>query len=357
MEGLVTPAFWSGKRVLVTGHTGFKGAWLTHWLISMGAKVSGLALAPETDPALFDILRLADRMEAHRICDIRDVDATRTAVTEAAPEVVFHLAAQPIVRRAFRDPLESFATNVMGTAHVLDSLREMDVQAIVAITTDKVYDNQEWVWPYRETDHLGGHEPYGASKAACEMVLSAYRESYFRPKGTPLVAVRAGNVIGGGDWSEARLIPDVIAAFAGGTPLILRNPDAVRPWQHVLEPLAGYLRLAEQAASGDDTVNRAFNFGPDPADMRSVRNLVETAAAAWGTPCDVRIEPDPAIKESQLLTLDSQLVKANSGWRPTWDFDLGVAETIGWYRAHHDNRDMIAETDDQLARFVASAQT
>ncbi|GGE33305.1 CDP-glucose 4,6-dehydratase [Primorskyibacter flagellatus] len=357
MEGLVTPGFWSGKSVLVTGHTGFKGAWLCHWLTGLGAKVSGIALPPETTPNLFDILRIGARIDRHILCDIRDRNATAEAVAGLSPEIVFHMAAQPIVRRAHAEPAETFDTNVMGTVNLLEALRPVPaLKTIVAITTDKVYDNREWPWPYRETDPLGGHEPYGASKAAAEMVISAYRASYFEPTGRRLIAVRAGNVIGGGDWSDFRIVPDIVNAFASRSPLVLRNPDATRPWQHVFEPLAGYMRLAEQLHGGGLSGATAYNFGPDPADTRSVVTLVRVAATAWGGDCDIRIEPDATIRESQLLTLDNSLVRTESGWTPTWGFDACVAETMAWYRAHLDGADMIDFSNDQLGRFIAAAE-
>ena len=282
MEKLgVTPMIWKGRRVLVTGHTGFKGSWLSALLLSQGAQVFGLALAPDRQPALFEQLGLQPRL-GHFTGDIRDSELVARRLRDVRPEVVFHLAAQPLVRRSYRDPLETWSTNVMGTANILDALRDWrDPCAVVVVTTDKVYENREWEHLYREGDRLGGHDPYSASKAATELVVESYRRSYFAEGPVRIATARAGNVIGGGDWSQDRILPDLARTRAAGQPLGVRNAHAVRPWQHVLDPLAGYLLLAERLIAGDPHANAAFNFGPEAADQRTVGELVEAAGIHW----------------------------------------------------------------------------
>ncbi|BCX12095.1 MAG: CDP-glucose 4,6-dehydratase [Thermosynechococcus sp.] len=271
--------FWQGKRVLITGHTGFKGGWLALWLRELGATLCGISLPPATQPCLFELARVGEGMESHFI-DIRDVESLARTVRKFAPQIVVHLAAQPLVRASYRDPLLTFATNIMGTAQVLDSLRGLDsVRVAVFVTTDKVYENREWPYPYRETDSLGGHDPYSASKAASELVVASYREAFLREQGIAVATARAGNVIGGGDWSEDRLIPDAIRAWQSGKQLFVRRPEAIRPWQHVLEPLYGYLVLAERLWDQPHLAG-AYNFGPDPAEAATVRAVIEYARAA-----------------------------------------------------------------------------
>ncbi|MFY8051770.1 MAG: CDP-glucose 4,6-dehydratase, partial [Armatimonadaceae bacterium] len=257
----MTPGFWNGKRVVITGHTGFKGSWLTLWLSQLGAKVTGIALEPCTTPSIFNEANIAECCD-HHVCDIRDAAKTASLIKAANPEIIFHLAAQPLVRLSYREPLETFASNVMGTANVLNALRECpDCRTAVMITTDKVYHNREWAWPYREDDTLGGHDPYSASKAACEIVINSFRQSFLNDAGVAVASVRAGNVIGGGDWSEDRLIPDAVRAWTSGQTLSIRRPDSVRPWQHVLEPLRGYIELAEKLHETPSLAG-AYNFGP-----------------------------------------------------------------------------------------------
>ena len=343
--------FWQGRRVLITGQTGFKGAWLAHWLTLRGARVFGLALAPDTDPALFTQLDLANRID-HRLGDIRDAAVVARAVDHAAPEVVFHLAAQPLVRRSYRDPVDTFATNVMGTVHVLDALRgaTSPVQAVM-ITTDKVYHNREWVHAYRETDRLGGHDPYSASKAACEIAIESYRKSFLAGSPVKIAVARAGNVIGGGDRAEDRILPDIIRAAMTGQPLLLRNPHALRPWQHVLDPLAGYLHLAEALATGQPGAEEAFNFGPDAADQRRVGDLLTEAQRHW--PLDWVDGSDPAaVHEAGLLALSTDKARAVLGWRPRWDFATSVARTVAWYRAvDQQGASALARTSADIAAF------
>lgn len=356
MENLVSrlpdPGFWSGRRVLLTGHTGFKGSWLAFWLLEMGAQVSGLALPPDTTPSLFDQLDLAGRVD-HAAGDIRDPGLVAARVDAVRPEIVLHLAAQPLVLRGYRDPLETFATNVMGTAHLLDALRGAEGPvAMVCVTTDKVYENREWVHAYREPDRLGGHDPYSASKAASELVIDSYRRSYFAGGPVRIASARAGNVIGGGDWAENRILPDLSRAWGHGETLGLRNPHAIRPWQHVLDPLAGYLVLAETLWRGAPEAEGAFNFGPDPADQRSVGDLVQAAQALWpGRWRDDSVANAP--HEAGRLGLTTDKARALLGWAPRWDFDTGLRRTVEWYRAHHAGADLRETTRAQIGAFAS----
>ncbi len=344
-------SFWSGKKVLVTGHTGFKGSWLSQWLTDLDASVAGLALAPDTEPALFDQLGLAKRMD-HRIGDIRDAETVRTRVEEVQPDVVFHLAAQPLVLAAYEDPLGTWSSNVMGTAHLLDALRGLDKPcAAVLITTDKVYENREWLHPYREEDRLGGHDPYSASKAGCELVISSYRRSFFRDHPVRLVSARAGNVIGGGDWAENRILPDIIRALAAGHAIPVRNPHARRPWQHVLEPLSGYLRLAARMHGGEQ-FSDAYNFGPEVSDVKSVADLVHGALSLWPGAWEDRSDPD-APHEAGLLGLGIERARADLGYAPRWDFETGLARSVEWYKRVHDGDAALDVTRAQIAEFGA----
>jgi len=342
---------WRGRSVLITGHTGFKGAWLAHWLLALGAKVSGFALAPDVSPSLFERLDLGRRMD-HMIGDIRDRDLLAARVQMVAPDVVFHLAAQPLVRRSYREPVDTFATNVMGTVHLMEALRgATSPVALVVITTDKVYENREWPFGYRENDRLGGHDPYSASKAACEIAVQSYRKAFFDGGPVAVAVARAGNVIGGGDWAEDRIVPDIVRAALAGQRLRLRNPNAVRPWQHVLDPLAGYLQLAERLMAGDVAAADSFNFGPDTADQRRVADLLAAMQAHWPVDWDDISDPS-ALHEAGLLTLSTDKARQVLGWRPRWQFDSAVARTVGWYRAvEQRGESALACTDADLAAF------
>lgn len=344
-----------GERVLVTGHTGFKGAWLANWLLADGVETAGLSLAPEADrPSLYADLGLQDRM-ASTIGDIRDFAAVRQVFETFRPTVVFHLAAQALVRRSYADPLESFSSNVMGTAHVLEAARGCEsVKALVCVTTDKVYDNREWVWAYREIDPLGGKDPYSASKAAAEMVAGAYMQTLMPTERLKMATARGGNVIGGGDWSQDRLVPDIIRSAAGGRPLVLRNPGAVRPWQHVLELVRGYLVLGARLLDGDASAVTAWNFGPDTENEVNVGTLVEAVRTRWGAGAPaVQIEPSP-LKEANYLRLDIAKAAAGLNWRPVLGFDDTIALTADWYRAYQsDPTRARALVEDQIEAYKA----
>ncbi|MDB5233177.1 MAG: CDP-glucose 4,6-dehydratase [Hymenobacter sp.] len=352
---------YAGKKVFLTGHTGFKGAWLLAWLHQLGAQVRGYALAPETTPNLYELMdgsALCDSI----IADLNDRPALEQALLDFAPDFVFHLAAQPLVRLSYSIPVETFQTNVMGTAYVLDALRRLDKPCtVVLITTDKVYENQEWVYPYRETDRLGGYDPYSASKAGAELIINSYAQSFFNPadfdrhrKG---VAVgRAGNVIGGGDWALDRIVPDIVRALGRGEPVQVRNPQAVRPWQHVLEPLGGYLLLGARLAQEPLRYTGAWNFGPLAEDTKTVEALVQDAVAIWG---EGRYDASPLTNqphEAGLLKLDISKAQTQLAWKPLYDSKTAIANTIAWYRAYADAPAHIREfTYAQIHNFVAYA--
>lgn len=340
MEDMVnpTPQFWRGRRVLLTGHTGFKGSWLALWLARLGAQVTGLSLPPATTPQLFGLARVGQGLE-HRIIDIRDAQAVGNVVRVARPEVVLHLSAQALVRPGYRAPLDTWATNVMGTAHVLDALRgQADARVVVAITTDKVYRNREWAWPYREDDALGGHDPYSASKAAAELAIASYRDAFLAAQGVAVASARAGNVIGGGDWAEDRLLPDAVRAFAAGQTLQIRRPDAVRPWQHVLEPLAAYLLLAERLWT-EPALAGAWNFGPASDAAATVRSVVELARSAYGRGDVVYGDGQEGPHEAGLLALDISRARQSLGIAPRWDLVTAVRRSMTWYRAQAEGAD------------------
>ncbi len=329
-NSLPDPALWSGKRVLLTGHTGFKGAWLTLWLERLGASVTGLSL-PSEPGSLGDLLRIERRVGSHAI-DIRDAETTRAAIRQAAPDLIIHMAAQALVRHSYADPLGTFATNAMGTAHVLDAARTTSsVHAILAITTDKVYENREWPHPYRESDALGGHDPYSASKAAAELVAASWRRAFLEPAGIHLATARAGNVIGGGDFSRDRLIPDCIRAFAASQPVRIRNPAATRPWQHVLDPLAGYLLLAQSLLTGPESA-KAWNFGPSLDNVATVGEVVARMTQSWGGTATWSADPGPHPHEAGLLSVDASLARHELGWKPRLMLVDAIETTVAWYR-------------------------
>lgn len=340
------------KRVLVTGHTGFKGSWLALWLQGMGAQVAGISLQPESETNHWGMLGLD--AESYYI-DIRDEASLRQKVLEVKPEVVFHLAAQPLVRRSYRTPLESWATNVMGTANLLDACRQVeDLAAIVVVTTDKCYENKEWVWGYREIDPLGGRDPYSASKGGSELVAASYRSSFFNTPGSPLLATaRAGNVIGGGDWSEDRLIPDLVRSINAGKPLEIRSPTATRPWQHVLECLSGYLVLGQQLLEKNTSCADAWNFGPDREGNRQVQQVLLELKKSWSN-VNWNTTDIPQPHEAQLLHLDSGKARGKLLWRPVWTFEEGIAATAEWYRAWMERGAVVSLA--QLHRYISVAK-
>lgn len=346
MGGIVN--YFSGKRVLLTGHTGFKGAWMSEWLLSLGADLVGVSLAPDTDPSLFEQLGLAGRMEHHEL-DIRDEDQLVERVAAAAPDVVFHFAAQPLVRYSYDHPVETFATNVMGTIHVMEGLRRLQNRCeAVMITTDKCYENRERTEPYEENDPMGGHDPYSASKGAAELAIASYRRSFFNPAEygrkheISIASARAGNVIGGGDWAADRIVPDCIRKLMRGEAIPVRNARATRPWQHVLEPLGGYLVLARELGRVEDAERRfeicsGFNFGPDPQANRPVRDLVEKVLECWPGSWTDGTQPGSP-HEAGLLNLSIEKAARLLDWRPAWDFDRAIEETVRWYRSVHESK-------------------
>jgi CDP-glucose 4,6-dehydratase len=349
--------FWRGKRVLVTGHTGFKGGWLSLWLQSLGAEVSGYALPPPTNPSLFEVASVDRGMVASHLADIRDLPSLKAALRAGRPEVVFHLAAQPLVRHSYADPVETYATNVMGTVHLLEAIRaSAGVRAVVNVTTDKCYENREWVWGYREGDPLGGHDPYSSSKGCAELVTAAYRDSFFNAAeharhGVALATARAGNVIGGGDWAMDRLVPDMIRAFSRGEAVVIRSPQAIRPWQHVLEPLWGYLTLAERLWEHGPAFAESWNFGPNDQDARPVQWIVQRLVEQWGDGAAWQLDERPQPHEATSLKLDCSKARARLDWRPRWELGLALDRIVAWYRAYAQGEDMQALTLAQIAEF------
>jgi len=349
----MTPEFWKGKKVFLSGHTGFKGSWLSLWLQHLGAEVTGYALQPPTDPSLFEIARVKDGMRSI-IGDIRDLSKLQQAMQSATPDIVVHMAAQPLVRLSYECPVDTYATNVMGTVHLLESVRNTaTVRAVVNITTDKCYENKEWVWAYRENEPMGGYDPYSNSKGCSELVSSAYRSSFFNKDayekhGVALATVRAGNVIGGGDWAKDRLIPDIIAAFESGKPVLIRNPHATRPWQHVLEPLGGYLTLAEYLYNDGPDYAEPWNFGPYDEDAKPVSWIVEAMAHHWGKGATWEIEEGEHLHEATYLKLDISKARARLNWHPALRLDEALERIIGWSQARAQGSDMQEYTLEQI---------
>ncbi len=358
MEAMVTRSFWSGRRVLVTGHTGFKGAWLSLWLQEMGAEVTGFSRGRPSEPALFDLAGVEAGMCSLE-GDVRDLAAVEDAVARSGAEVVLHLAAQPIVRRSFAEPVETYATNVMGTVHVLDAVRRAgEARVVVNVTSDKCYENREWPWAYREYEPMGGHDPYSSSKGCSELVTAAYRNSFGSQSGAPRIAsARAGNVIGGGDWGEDRLIPDLMRAALAGEPAVVRNPAAIRPWQHVLNPLSGYLLLAESL--WEEPAHAAgWNFGPDELDARPVGWVVKRLAELWGEGLDWAFgDHADQPHEATYLKLDSSRARGRLGWAPAWALDEALQAVVEWYAALRDECNVRAVTLAQIDAFARSADT
>ena len=330
----MNPAFWLGKRVLLTGHTGFKGSWMSLWLQSMGAKVHGFSLKQSITPNLFTEAKVAKCLASHTIGDIRDLASVQKTMQAAQPDIVIHMAAQSLVRLSYAEPIETYATNVMGTLHVLEAARQTAcAKSIVVVTTDKCYDNKEWAWGYREDEPIGGHDPYSNSKGCAELVTSAYRNSYMQAQGKGVATARAGNVIGGGDWAVDRLLPDILRAFERNQSVIIRNPQSTRPWQHVLEPLSGYLNLAEQLYKNGQTFAEAWNFGPRDEDARTVQWIVEHMAKAWGHGANWQQDSSEHPHEASYLKLDISKAKLRLGWQPRWPLTTAIQHIINWHQA------------------------
>ena len=340
--------------MFLTGHTGFKGGWIALWLTHMGAKVHGYALAPPTKPSFFEETQLQSRLATSTINDIRDFKNLCKAMQAANPSVVIHMAAQPLVRESYNSPVDTFSTNLLGTVNLLEAARITDsVQAIVSITTDKCYENQEWLWPYRENDRLGGHDPYSSSKACAELASAAYRKSFLAEAGVHLATVRAGNVIGGGDWAADRLIPDFLRALDAGETLHIRSPNAIRPWQHVLEPISGYLLLAEALAKQGGDYADAWNFGPEEGDAKPVSSIVEQLCEKFpGSRWQLDDAPQP--HEARLLKLDSSKAKAKLNWVPRWPLETALNKTIEWHQAWRSDESMAAFSTQQIEAYQAA---
>lgn len=362
MENMVIPSkpnqdFWRGKRVFVTGHTGFKGSWLCLWLHKMGAIVQGYALEPVTDPSLFIETELGKLIETET-GDIRDAEQLAQSMQQFKPDIVFHLAAQSLVRLSYESPLETYSTNVLGTVSVFEAVRKVaTVKAVINVTSDKCYENQEWHWAYRESEPMGGYDPYSASKGCAELITSSYRRSFFNPEryqehGCALASVRAGNVIGGGDWSSDRLMPDVLKAFSNNQVVVIRNPQAIRPWQHVLEPLAGYLVLAERLYTEGMAFAQAWNFGPKEANAQTVECLVKHLAAIWGENAQWKYDDTPQPHEAHFLKLDCSKAKALLAWQPVWGLEESLTRIFNWHKAWLSDQDMyqysLTEINDYL---------
>jgi CDP-glucose 4,6-dehydratase len=336
-SGLVNKQFWQGRRVFVTGHTGFKGTWLTHWLQEMGADVTGYALAPNTNPAIFEAIKLEKRIH-HIVGDVRDPNSLTEALKKANPEIIFHMAAQPLVLEGYKNPRLTFETNVMGTVNLLEAARALThIKTIINITTDKVYENIESDHSYKENDHLGGHDPYSSSKACSELVTSSMRRSFFDEKKISVITCRAGNVFGGGDWCDNRIIPDAMRAFSQNKPLIMRNPNSIRPWQHVLEPLRAYLMLAEKSYDYNQSFPKVWNIGPTDDDAVPVKNLIEMAIKSWGDGASWELENKnaPAPHEAKFLKLDCTQARTALNWLPLFDLKTGIELTVEWYKKYY----------------------
>jgi len=337
--------FWQGKRVFLTGHTGFKGSWLSIWLHSLGAEVTGYALSPPTDPSLFDLARVSDLLLSN-LGDIRNLESLKETMARARPEIVIHMAAQPIVLDSYKNPVETYAVNVMGTVHLLEAVRHCPgIKAVVNVTTDKCYENREWVWGYRENEPMGGYDPYSNSKACSELVTASYRDSFFSRRefpshGVALASARAGNVIGGGDWGKDRLVPDCIRALLKGEKIAIRSPMAVRPWQHVLEPLGGYLLLAQKLYEEGPDFADAWNFGPEDADARPVEWIVKRICTRWGEGAAYEIDPGDHPHEANYLKLDCSKARARLDWRPRWNLEEAVDRILEWVRAFRRGEDL-----------------
>lgn len=346
--------FWKGKKVFLTGHTGFKGSWMAQWLLQLGSEVYGYSLAPNTSPSHYELLKLNESLE-ESIADIRDYESLKSALHQFQPDIVFHLAAQPLVRLSYESPIDTYSTNVMGTVNLLNACRSCDqLGAVVVITTDKCYKNNEWVWPYRETDTLGGFDPYSNSKACAELVVDCYRHSFFQKSSsssTPqLASARAGNVVGGGDWALDRLIPDIMRAYENQKEMVVRSPQAVRPWQHVLDPLYGYILLA-QALYGNNTQEACFNFGPNHQDTVTVLDILKLVKSTLGEKFQFRIEENNTLHEAHLLKLDSSKAISTLKWTPHLSKEDTIQMTVNWYEGFFQSQSPLELTQSQIQHF------
>ena len=349
MPSQIDKSFWQGKRVFITGHTGFKGGWLSLWLQQLGAQVKGFSLAPPTDTSFFSEVKIADGMDSE-IGDIRDLDKLKQSISTFKPDVLIHMAAQPLVRHSYDNPVETYATNVMGTVNLFEAARQCsDLKAIVNVTSDKCYENKEWVWGYRENEPMGGHDPYSNSKGCAELVTSAYRNSFFSaPDALALASARAGNVIGGGDWADDRLIPDILRAFSNNEAVVIRNPLATRPWQHVLEPLSGYLTLAQRLYEDGHAFAEGWNFGPEQDDVKSVKWILDFMTDKWGDEARWDIDTSHQPHEAQLLKLDISKALTKLDWAPKWSLSKALESTIYWHKSWRNGEDMKAVSLSQI---------
>jgi CDP-glucose 4,6-dehydratase len=343
--------FWNGKKVFLTGHTGFKGSWLSLWLSSLGAQVTGYALAPPTTPSLFELARIGELVDS-RIADVRDAGLLADTLHEAQPEIVIHMAAQPLVRDSYKIPVETYAVNVMGMIHLLEAVRGCpSVRAVVNVTTDKCYENREWVWGYRENEPMGGFDPYSSSKGCSELVTAAYRNSFFQNSSVAVATARAGNVIGGGDWATDRLVPDCINALLAGQPIRIRNPYAIRPWQHVLEPLSGYMALARNLYESRDDYAEGWNFGPADDDAKPVEWIVSRLCELWGNGARYEVDAGDHPHEAHYLKLDCSKARMRLGWHPRWNLDQALTEILEWVHVYSSGGDMRRCCQKQIASY------
>jgi CDP-glucose 4,6-dehydratase len=356
---MITRDFWQGKRVFVTGHTGFKGSWLCLWLQDMGAIVQGYALAPPTRPSLFIESRLGDRIASEE-GDVRDLAHLYKSMSQFKPEIVFHMAAQPLVRLSYESPVETYSTNVMGTVSLFEAVRTVgNVKSVVNVTSDKCYENQEWLWGYRESEPMGGFDPYSSSKGCAELVTASYRRSFFNPEkyhqhGCALASARAGNVVGGGDWALDRLVPDVLKAFASKQTVTIRNPNAIRPWQHVLEPLSGYLTLAEKLYSEGPLFAEGWNFGPKEDSAQSVKWILDCLKSYWGDEVSWQFDDAESLHEANFLKLDCSKAKMQLGWQPQWGLEYTLHRTVNWHKAWLQGADMYDYTITEINDYMTS---
>ncbi len=356
---MVSKEFWQNKKVFVSGHTGFKGSWLCLWLYLLAAEVTGYALNPPTEPSLFNLCKI-DNLIRSIIADVRDGESLAEAMLEADPEIVIHLAAQSLVRESYKNPVETYATNVMGTVNLFEAVRKCkNVKAVINVTSDKCYENKEWVWGYRENEPMGGYDPYSSSKGCSELVTSAYRNSFFNLKdyhihGVSLASARAGNVIGGGDWAADRLVPDCVRAILAGEKIIIRSPHAIRPWQHVLEPLSGYLVLAQKLFEKGPDYAEGWNFGPDESDAKPVGWVVEKLCSKWGKNAGCELDKGKHPHEANYLKLDCSKANLRLGWRPRWKLEQAIDKVIEWAKAYHEQRDIREICFQQIKEYSKS---